>query len=208
MTVSRTLLFATFVVAAPFAAYGQFGGMPGMPGGMPGGGGGFGGPPQQGPPPACRELLAMRDEVQKHGTAIQKANEKKAPVQEACKLFKNFLSAEAKFIKSLGVRAGVALNPATPVIALEQIAGDVDYVLVMTVNPGFGGQTFIPRSESKVRAVRELLRREGSVAPIEVDGGGIGEVQRQRDAQALTEEHGVGAGGCRFDAGELVEGEG
>ena len=75
------------------------------------------------------------------------------------------------FIKSLGAKAGVALNPATPVSALEQIAGDLDYVLVMTVNPGFGGQTFIPRSESKVRAVRELLRREGSRAPIEVDGG-------------------------------------
>ena len=74
-------------------------------------------------------------------------------------------------VKSLGVKAGVALNPATPVVALEQIAGDVDYVLVMTVNPGFGGQTFIPRSESKVRAVRELLRREKSSAPIEVDGG-------------------------------------
>jgi hypothetical protein len=102
MTVSRALLFATFMVAAPFAAYGQFGGMPGMPG-MPGavpGGGGFGGPPQ-GPPPACRELLSMRDEVQKHGTAIQKANERKATVQEACKLFKNFLGAEEKFIKSL-----------------------------------------------------------------------------------------------------------
>jgi ribulose-phosphate 3-epimerase len=75
------------------------------------------------------------------------------------------------FIKSLGAQAGVALNPATPVSVLEQIAGDVDYVLVMTVNPGFGGQTFIPRSESKVRAVRDLLRREGSRAPIEVDGG-------------------------------------
>jgi len=103
MTVSRALLFATFMVAAPFAAYGQFGGMPGMPGapgGMPGGGG-FGAAPQQGPPPACREVLAMRDEVQKHGTAIQKANEHKATVQEACKLFKNFLGAEAKFIKSL-----------------------------------------------------------------------------------------------------------
>jgi ribulose-phosphate 3-epimerase len=74
-------------------------------------------------------------------------------------------------IKSLGARAGVALNPATPVHALEDIAGDVDYVLIMTVNPGFGGQTFIPRSESKVRAARALLRREGSTAPIEVDGG-------------------------------------
>jgi ribulose-phosphate 3-epimerase len=76
-----------------------------------------------------------------------------------------------QLVKSLGVKAGVALNPATPISALEQIVGDVDYVLVMTVNPGFGGQTFIPRSTSKVRAVRELLRREGSSAPIEVDGG-------------------------------------
>jgi ribulose-phosphate 3-epimerase len=75
------------------------------------------------------------------------------------------------FIKSLGAKAGVALNPATPVSALDQIAVDVDYVLVMTVNPGFGGQTFIPRSESKVRAVRDLLNRDGSSAPIQVDGG-------------------------------------
>src|SRR4029077_16157606 len=57
-------------------------------------------------------------------------------------------------IKALGVKAGVVLNPATPVVALEQIAGDVDFVLVMSVNPGFGGQSFIPRSESKVREVR------------------------------------------------------
>lgn len=76
-----------------------------------------------------------------------------------------------QLIKSLGAKAGVALNPATPVGALEEIAADLDYVLVMTVNPGFGGQTFIPRSESKVRAVRELLVRAGSRAPIEVDGG-------------------------------------
>jgi len=75
------------------------------------------------------------------------------------------------FIKSLGARAGVALNPATPVGTLEDLAGDVDYVLIMTVNPGFGGQTFIPRSESKVRAMRDLLRSAGSTAPIEVDGG-------------------------------------
>jgi ribulose-phosphate 3-epimerase len=81
------------------------------------------------------------------------------------------LNRTIQLIKSFGVRAGVALNPATPVVALEEIAGDVDYVLVMTVNPGFGGQTFIPRSESKVRRVRALLQREGSTAPIEVDGG-------------------------------------
>ena len=73
--------------------------------------------------------------------------------------------------QALGVKAGVALNPSTPVGALEEIAGDVDYVLVMSVNPGFGGQTFIPRSESKIRAVRALLDRAGNDAPIEVDGG-------------------------------------
>ena len=74
-------------------------------------------------------------------------------------------------IKKLGAMAGVAINPSTPVGALEEIAGDLDYVLVMSVNPGFGGQTFIPRSESKVRAVRQLLDREGSQAPIAIDGG-------------------------------------
>jgi ribulose-phosphate 3-epimerase len=74
-------------------------------------------------------------------------------------------------IKALGLAAGVAINPATPVVALDEIAPDVDHVLVMTVNPGFGGQTFIPRSESKIRAVCELLDRHGSNAPIGVDGG-------------------------------------
>src|SRR6185503_10403535 len=75
-------------------------------------------------------------------------------------------------LKALGVRAGVVLNPSTPVVALEQVAGDVDYVLVMSVNPGFGGQTFIPRSESKVRDIRALLDRAGNqAAPIEIDGG-------------------------------------
>jgi len=75
-------------------------------------------------------------------------------------------------IRALGARAGVVLNPSTPVVALEQIAGDVDFVLVMSVNPGFGGQTFIPRSESKVREVRAFLDRAGnSTAPIEIDGG-------------------------------------
>jgi ribulose-phosphate 3-epimerase len=74
-------------------------------------------------------------------------------------------------IKALGVKAGVVLNPSTPVVAIQEVAGDVDYVLVMSVNPGFGGQTFIPRSESKVREVRALLDRAGSRAAIEIDGG-------------------------------------
>jgi ribulose-phosphate 3-epimerase len=74
-------------------------------------------------------------------------------------------------IKTLGVRAGVVLNPATPVSTLVDIAGDVDFVLVMSVNPGFGGQTFIPHSESKVREVRALLDKSGNRAEIEIDGG-------------------------------------
>jgi len=74
-------------------------------------------------------------------------------------------------IRALGAKAGVVLNPSTPVVALQEIAGDVDYVLVMSVNPGFGGQTFIPRSESKVRDVRALLDRAGNSAPVEIDGG-------------------------------------
>src|SRR5579862_377116 len=75
-------------------------------------------------------------------------------------------------IKALGVKAGVVLNPSTPIVAIEEIAADVDFVLVMSVNPGFGGQTFIPRSESKVREVRAVLNAAGNhAAPIEIDGG-------------------------------------
>jgi ribulose-phosphate 3-epimerase len=75
-------------------------------------------------------------------------------------------------IKALGVKAGVVLNPSTPVGAIEEIAGEVDFVLVMSVNPGFGGQTFIPRSESKVREVRRILDvARNAAAPVEIDGG-------------------------------------
>jgi ribulose-phosphate 3-epimerase len=74
-------------------------------------------------------------------------------------------------IKRHGLQAGAVLNPSTPVVSLENVAGDVDYVLVMSVNPGFGGQTFIPRTVEKIREVRALLDRAGSRAPIEVDGG-------------------------------------
>ncbi len=75
------------------------------------------------------------------------------------------------YIKSRGAKAGVVLNPATPVSALEEIANDVDFVLIMSVNPGFGGQAFIPDSIEKVRRVRDLLTRTGSRAAIEIDGG-------------------------------------
>ncbi len=74
-------------------------------------------------------------------------------------------------IKSRGARAGAVLNPSTPVSALQHVASELDFVLVMSVNPGFGGQAFIPQSLEKVRLVRDLLDRAGSSAPIEIDGG-------------------------------------
>lgn len=74
-------------------------------------------------------------------------------------------------IKALGVKAGAVLNPATPVGALSEVAAILDFVLIMSVNPGFGGQTFIPRTLDKIRALRTLLDAAGNAAPIEVDGG-------------------------------------
>lgn len=74
-------------------------------------------------------------------------------------------------IRGLGAAAGVAINPGTPAASLEAVADSVDYVVVMSVNPGAAGQAFIPRSESKVLQVRELLDRSGNRAPVEVDGG-------------------------------------
>lgn len=74
-------------------------------------------------------------------------------------------------IKELGCRAGATLNPSTPVSALEEVAAELDLLLVMSVNPGFGGQAFIPSSVAKVAKARALLDRAGSRALLEVDGG-------------------------------------
>ncbi|MFQ5569191.1 MAG: ribulose-phosphate 3-epimerase [Rhodothermales bacterium] len=74
-------------------------------------------------------------------------------------------------IKECGVKAGVTLNPATPLSSLEEILADVDLVLVMSVNPGFGGQSYIPQSTGKIRRLRGMLDDLGSDAYLEVDGG-------------------------------------
>ena len=74
-------------------------------------------------------------------------------------------------IKELGVRAGVTLNPATPLNTLEEILPDVDLVLIMSVNPGFGGQSYIPASSAKIARLRAMLDAIGSPAELEVDGG-------------------------------------
>ncbi len=70
-----------------------------------------------------------------------------------------------------GVKAGVALNPATPLAALEEILPEIEHVLVMSVNPGFGGQVFLPSALHKLRRLRETIRSGGLAARIQVDGG-------------------------------------
>lgn len=74
-------------------------------------------------------------------------------------------------IKDAGMKAGVTLNPATPVSMLEDIVTEVDMVLLMSVNPGFGGQKFIPGTLKKVAQLRQLINQSGSKATIQVDGG-------------------------------------
>ena len=82
-------------------------------------------------------------------------------------------------IHAAGMKAGVTLNPHTPVNVLEDIIQDVDMVLLMTVNPGFGGQKFIEHSIDKVRRLKELIQKTGSHALIEVDGGVNGDTGKR-----------------------------
>lgn len=76
-----------------------------------------------------------------------------------------------QFIKSLGKKAGISLNPATPVYAIEHVMELVDLVLIMSVNPGFGGQKFIPASLDKIRQTRALIEKQGRNIDLQVDGG-------------------------------------
>ncbi|HIC93710.1 MAG TPA: ribulose-phosphate 3-epimerase, partial [Anaerolineae bacterium] len=99
-------------------------------------------------------------------------------------------------IKGLGVKAGVSLNPATPLSSLEEILGDVDLVLVMTVNPGFGGQEFIAGTLSKIRRLRKMLDERGLQCELEVDGG----------INAETAPQAVAAGANVLVAGEAIFG--
>jgi ribulose-phosphate 3-epimerase len=86
---------------------------------------------------------------------------------EACR----HLHRNIQQIKALGMKAGVALNPHTPVSSIEEIIADVDVVCVMSVNPGFGGQKFIPATLAKIKQLKALITANNSSALIEVDGG-------------------------------------
>jgi ribulose-phosphate 3-epimerase len=98
--------------------------------------------------------------------------------------------------RQLGMLAGLALNPSTPVALLEEVVEDVDLVLVMSVNPGYGGQSYIPQSTDKIRRSRALLDRRGSHAALEVDGG----------ITTATIAEAWGAGADTFVAGTAVFG--
>lgn len=86
---------------------------------------------------------------------------------EAC----THLHRSIHLIKSLGKKAGAVVNPATPLTAVEWVLPDLDFVLIMTVNPGFGGQQFIPASIEKINQLRTMINNQGCAAFIEVDGG-------------------------------------
>lgn len=97
-------------------------------------------------------------------------------------------------IRELGCRAGAAVNPATPLSAVTEVIADIDLLLVMTVNPGFGGQSFIPGSVEKVNRARQMLSTARSSATLEVDGG----IDRDTIGQAW------GAGADTFVAGNAI----
>ena len=101
-------------------------------------------------------------------------------------------------IKSLGKRAGVAINPATPAAVLEEIIRDVEQVLIMTVNPGFGHQHFLPTTLQKIRRVRQMIEQINSGCDVEVDGG----------IDAETAPLAVAAGANILVAGTAIFGEG
>ncbi len=92
------------------------------------------------------------------------------------------LSGTLKTIRRLGLKAGVVLNPSTPPTVLVPVTELLDYVLVMSVNPGFSGQKFIPESSAKVKAVRKILDETGSQAAIEIDGG----IQPENAAEVVS----------------------
>jgi ribulose-phosphate 3-epimerase len=105
-------------------------------------------------------------------------------------------------IRSLGAKAGVAINPSTPVTAISDVTAQMDHLLVMSVNPGFGGQTFIPHSLAKIAAARELLAANGSQAVIEVDGG----VDRENAASIIRAGASIlVAGASIFGTGDATE---
>lgn len=114
------------------------------------------------------DVHLMIEEPEKYTEAFAKAGAQVLSVHiEAC----HHLHRNIQQIRALGMKAGVAVNPHTPVQLLEDIIRDIDVVLLMSVNPGFGGQHYIEHTYTKIRQVKELITATGSGALIEIDGG-------------------------------------
>jgi ribulose-phosphate 3-epimerase len=114
------------------------------------------------------DVHLMIIEPERYAEAFKKAGADMLTVHyEACK----HLHRNIQQIRSLGMQAGVALNPHTPVDSLKDVIHDIDMVLIMSVNPGFGGQSFIPHSLEKIKELRRMINERGLKTKIEVDGG-------------------------------------
>jgi ribulose-phosphate 3-epimerase len=114
------------------------------------------------------DVHLMIEEPEKFTEAFKKAGADRISVHfEACR----HLHRNIQQIRSLGMKAGVALNPHTPVEFLSDILQDLDAVLIMSVNPGFGGQEFIPHTYQKIRNLRRMIHERGLSTLIEIDGG-------------------------------------
>lgn len=114
------------------------------------------------------DVHLMIEEPEKYAEAFKKAGADILTVHyEVC----THLHRNIQQIKSLGMKAGVALNPHTPVALLKDILADIDLVCLMSVNPGFGGQSFIPNIINKIKELRQMIDERGLKVEIEIDGG-------------------------------------
>lgn len=107
-------------------------------------------------------------EPEKYVEDFKKAGADMLTIHEECCVH---LHRNIQQIKSLGMQCGVALNPHTPVESLKEVLDDIDMVLIMSVNPGFGGQKFIPNTLNKIKALRRMINERGIATKIEIDGG-------------------------------------
>jgi ribulose-phosphate 3-epimerase len=114
------------------------------------------------------DVHLMIEEPEKYAEAFKKAGADILTVHiEAC----THLHRNIQQIKALGMQAGVAVNPHTPVELLQDVLGNIDLVCLMSVNPGFGGQTFIPQTLQKISRLRKMIDAAGLAVKIEIDGG-------------------------------------
>jgi ribulose-phosphate 3-epimerase len=124
---------------------------------------------------ACKKPLDVHYMIEKPERYIQQTAKLGAMMMNVHFEASVHLHRTVQEIHNAGMKAGVTLNPSTPVSVLEDILGDIDMVLLMSVNPGFGGQKFIENTLKKTRQLRRLIAESGSRALIEVDGGVQGE---------------------------------